>query len=82
MDACAHAHIVVMTDDVKRLRCRHCHLTLKPDDLIHGYCPECYETDGQKRDEFEEMPAAGRNESFYRCEDCGAVLTPSNSLSR
>ncbi len=79
MDACAHSHIVVVMDSIRRLRCRHCHLTLKPNELVHGYCPECYEIDGQKRDEFEEIQAPGGDETSYRCEDCGALLTPSNT---
>ncbi len=82
MDACSHSNIVVVMEGLQRLRCRHCHLTLKPDELVHGYCPECYETDGRKRDDFEEIPDTGGNTPSYRCEDCGAALTPSNTLSR
>ena len=82
MDACSHSNIVVVMDRVQRLQRRYCHLTLKPDELVHGYCPECYETDGHKRDEFEEIPDTGRDKPFYRCEDCGAALTPSNTHSR
>jgi len=82
MDGCGHAHIVVVMDTAERLRCRYCHLTLKPVELLHGYCPECYETLGQKRDDFDKVPASEQDTTAYRCEDCGAVLTPSNTRTR
>jgi predicted RNA-binding Zn-ribbon protein involved in translation (DUF1610 family) len=82
MHDCRHTHLVLLKDAGTRLRCRFCHLTLKPGELLHGYCPECYEIDGQKRDEFDEIPAQGQGETHYRCEDCGVVLTPFNGSVR
>ncbi|MEJ2154471.1 MAG: hypothetical protein P8X96_03995 [Desulfobacteraceae bacterium] len=78
MQKCRHAHLIVIRDVGQRLRCRFCHLTLKPDELVHGYCPECFESAGQKRDAFDEVPKSGQGETRYRCEDCGVVLNPFN----
>lgn len=79
MQKCRHTNLVILKDAGQRLRCRFCHLTLKPDELVYGYCPECFESAGKKHDEFDAVALAGRDETRYRCEDCGAMLNPLNA---
>jgi Zn finger protein HypA/HybF involved in hydrogenase expression len=76
MSDCRHAHILVVREQSERLRCRHCHLTIKADELADGYCPECYEAAGRKRADFETVSVAGNELLRFRCEDCGAWLSP------
>lgn len=76
MNECRHQNVTVIVEDENRLRCRHCHLTIKASEMTTGYCPECFETDGKKRDDFDEMVSIGRTSTHYRCEDCGVVLKP------
>jgi Zn finger protein HypA/HybF involved in hydrogenase expression len=66
---------MIITESSNRLRCRHCHLTLKAEELEGGYCPECLAVSGRKRDDFEKIETTGKM-TQYRCEDCGARLTP------
>lgn len=76
MGKCKHANITLVIDNAERLRCRHCHLTIKAKELGKGYCPECFESRGKKTDDFETVAVPGGETVRYRCEDCGAWLSP------
>ena len=74
MNDCRHTHLLLITENLTRLRCRHCHLTIKADELEDGYCPECYEKSGRKHTDFDEIIPPQADSVRYRCEDCGAML--------
>jgi len=44
------------------------------DELQGGHCPECLAVDGARRDDFEEVKAAGPEKTRYQCEECGAII--------
>ncbi|MGC9324818.1 MAG: hypothetical protein ACP5G0_08755 [Desulfomonilia bacterium] len=74
MTACRHMNLVLISEGKPKLRCRHCHLVITPEELQGSWCPECYETHGQKRYDFEEIPPGENEKTRYRCEDCGAII--------
>lgn len=76
MTNCPHTQIVLLPPAEDRRRCRHCHLTISAEELGDGCCPECLEADGQRRYDFDTVPAAADAPQRYRCEVCGAILTP------
>jgi Zn finger protein HypA/HybF involved in hydrogenase expression len=75
MTDCRHANLLVITENSDRLRCRYCHLTLKSEELRDGCCPECLEVTDRKRNDFDKIETEQKKVQ-YRCEDCGAMLTP------
>jgi len=74
MESCRHLHLVLLPPQKSRLRCRHCHLTITADELQGRCCPECFEDSGNKRYDFEEIPAADQEMARYQCEQCGAII--------
>jgi hypothetical protein len=74
MTACLHASLELLPEKKKRVRCRHCHLTMDAEELGDACCPECFEIRGEKRYEFEEIPATAERGARYRCEECGAII--------
>jgi len=74
MTACLHNKLLLLPEKKNRLRCRHCHLTISANELQEEYCPECFETDGEKRYDFEEIGAKEKVIARYRCEKCGIII--------
>ena len=78
MSECFHKNLTLIRAQTKKLRCEHCHLTISPDELEEGYCPECYESTGQKKTDFKEVPPEASNKSQYICDDCQITITVQN----
>ena len=49
-------------------------MTIDVDELGDGCCPECFETDGERRYDFEEMETAKKETARYRCLECGIIV--------
>ena len=74
MTYCNHNTLVLLPGKKNRLQCRHCHLTISAEELGDGYCPECFETQDEKRYDFDELPAEKAEITRYRCEECGVTI--------
>jgi predicted RNA-binding Zn-ribbon protein involved in translation (DUF1610 family) len=74
MTDCNHNTLVLLPGKKNRLQCRHCHLTISAEELGDNYCPECFETQDEKRYDFDPLPGESAEISRYRCEDCGMTV--------
>ena len=46
----------------------------KAAELGDGCCPECYESQGDRRYDFDEIDSEASGPARYRCEECGVII--------
>ena len=74
MDPCRHRNLILVKQNINKLRCTHCHLTIDEDELDTDFCPECWESERIKRRNFEKVEHKDTDTSTYRCEGCGLEI--------